>query len=473
MPLTRRQFLIRSFGAMGAAALAFERFGLANAFAQAADYKALVCIFLFGGNDANNILIPYDDYATYAAVRSTAATLAIPQTSLLQINPPSLGGKFGLHPSLIGLQQLFNDQNAAIVCNVGPLVEPTDRSAYLNGTAHVPINLFSHADQQGEWQTAVPNAFISTGWGGRTADKLAAPYASSTGFPIQVTMAGTTIFNTGVQESALGLSPAPTPMNGSLRLDSFPNPPEGDPRYTAMLNLLQVDDGFTLVRAASKITGQGIQVTTLLGSVGDPAVPPFPLSPRTSLGNQLEQAAKLISLRDVLGIKRQIIFCSLGGFDTHNGQVSTTDPTTGAQAGLLAQIGSAIKIFYDATVTMGVANQVVTFTLSDFSRTFVPNGNVGSDHAWGSHHFVVGGSVRGGDCYGMSGPNGTVFPTLAAAGPDDTDSGGNARGRWIPTTAVDQYAATLASWFGVSSADLPAVFPNIGKFGTANLGFLS
>ena len=193
-------------------------------------------------------------------------------------------------------------------------------------------------------------------------------------------------------------------------------------------NLLQVDDGFTLVRAASAITGQGIQVTTLLGNVGDPAVPPFPLSPRTTLGNQLEQAAKLISLRNALGVKRQIIFCSLGGFDNHNGQVSTTDPTTGTQAGLLAQIDSAIKAFYDATVTMGVANQVVTFTLSDFTRTFVPNGNVGSDHAWGSHHFVVGGSVRGGDCYGVPGPNGKVFQTLAAAGPDDTDSGGSARG---------------------------------------------
>ena len=172
-------------------------------------------------------------------------------------------------------------------------------------------------------------------------------------------------------------------------------------------------------------------------------------------------------------MNRQIFFCSLGGFDTHNGQVTAGAPTTGTQANLLAQLGNAMKAFYDATVTLGVASKIVTFTLSDFSRTFVPNGTLGSDHAWGAHHFVMGDSVRGGDFYGVPGSNGTVFPTLAPNGPDDTDQGGNARGRWIPSTAVDQYGATLASWFGVANADLPAVFPNLSRFGAANLGFLS
>jgi uncharacterized protein (DUF1501 family) len=182
----------------------------------------------------------------------------------------------------------------------------------------------------------------------------------------------------------------------------------------------------------------------------------------------------VISVRTALGMSRQIFFCSLGGFDTHSGQVtSATSPTTGTHASLLAQVSGAMKAFYDATVNLGVASQVVTFTLSDFARTFVPNGNLGTDHAWGSHHFVVGGSVRGADFYGVVGSNGTVFPTLAANGPDDTDQGGSARGRWIPTTAVDQYGATLASWFGVGSTDLAAVFPNIGRFGQSNLGFLA
>src|SRR5215831_6908431 len=199
----------------------------------------------------------------------------------------------------------------------------------------------------------------------------------------------------------------------------------------------------------------------------------FPLNPRTSLGNQLEQIAKVISVRNELGMSRQIFFCSLGGFDTHSGQVtSATSPTTGTHADLLLQVSNAMKAFYDATVQLGVASQVTTFTLSDFSRTWVPNGNLGTDHAWGSHQFVMGGSVRGGDFYGLPTSNGTVFPTLVAGAGDDTDNGSSARGRFVPSVAVDQFGATLASWFGVSDADLPAVFPNINNFGAKNLFFL-
>lgn len=206
---------------------------------------------------------------------------------------------------------------------------------------------------------------------------------------------------------------------------------------------------------------------------GDPAVPPFPLNPRTTLGNQLEQVAKVISVRNELGMARQIFFCSLGGFDNHTNQVNAGAPAAGTHAGLLSQVSNAMKAFYDATVQLGVDRQVTTFTLSDFSRTWVPNGTLGTDHAWGSHQFVMGGSVLGGEFYGVPGSNGTVFPTLAANGPDDTDEGGNARGRWIPTVAIDQYGATLASWIGVANADLAAVFPNIGRFGQSNLGFLA
>jgi uncharacterized protein (DUF1501 family) len=239
-----------------------------------------------------------------------------------------------------------------------------------------------------------------------------------------------------------------------------------------MRDLLQVDQHLTLVRGASQVTRKALQAQGALRLVGDPLVPPFPLQPRTSLGNQLEQVAKLISLREALGMRRQIFFCALTGFDTHGGQVASGNPTSGRHADLLAQVGTAMQAFYAATVALGVASQVVTFTLSDFARTFVPNGYLGTDHAWGAHHFVMGGAVRGGDFYGVPGPNGTVFPPLAPAGPDDTDEGGGAPGRWIPTVAVDQYGATLAAWFGVGHADLAAVFPNLTRFSPPTLGFL-
>lgn len=469
MALTRRQFLCRSFGAFGAAALAFERFGLLQAFAQSADYKALVCIFLFGGNDAGNMIIPYDDYEAYHSVRQNTG-LEIPQSSLLPINVPSIGSQFALHPSLTGLQQLWGQGKMAVVCNVGPLVVPTNRNSYINGTARVPLNLFSHSDQQNQWQTSISDGSGSSGWGGRMADKVAD--LNITTFPPITSVAGTPIFVSGNVERPLAIAPAPTTLNTALRLDGFSNPPDSDPRYIALQELLQKDQSLTLVRGASRVTNEALSVQRALAVAGDPVVPPFPLNPRTSLGNQLEQVAKLISVRTALGMNRQIFFCSLGGFDTHFNQVNNGSPTAGTQANLLAQVGGAMKAFYDATVALGVASRVVTFTLSDFSRTFVPNGNLGTDHGWGSHHLVMGDSVRGGDFYGVPGSNGTVFPTLAPNGPDDTDQGSRARGRWIPTTAVDQYGATLAAWFGVSAADLPAVFPNLGRFGQASLGFL-
>jgi uncharacterized protein (DUF1501 family) len=471
MALTRREFLCRSFGAFGAA-LAFERFGLLQALAQTTgDYKALVCIFLFGGNDAGNMIIPYDDYdATYLPVRQGTG-LAIPKSSLLPISVPSIGSQFALHPSLTGLQQLWGPGNVAVVCNVGPLVEPTNRDSYINGTAHLPLNLFSHSDQQNQWQTSISDGTGSSGWGGRTADKTA--QLNSSVLPVVLSVAGTPIFVTGQTETALALATAPTALNAALGLDGFPNPPDSDFRYHEMVDILQLDQDITLVRGASRVTMNALNAAATLRQTGNPAVPPFPLNPRTSLGNQLEQVAKLISVRDSLGMSRQIFFCSLGGFDTHFNQVlNNANPTAGTQANLLTQVGDAMKAFYDATVALGVASQVVTFTLSDFSRTFVPNGNLGTDHGWGSHHFVMGGSVIGGDFYGVPGSNGTVFPTLAPAGPDDTDQGSSARGRWIPTTAVDQYGASLATWFGVGNTDLAAVFPNIGSFGQSNLGFL-
>ena len=473
MTLARREFLCR-LGSFGAAALAIERFGIMNALAQSSDYKALVCIFLFGGNDANNMVMPHTDYTSYSNAR-LASGIAIPKDSLLQVSPPSLSGSvFGLHPAMTGMQELWNMGKLGVVCNVGPLVEPTSRSTYQSGSARLPLNLFSHSDQQNQWQTSVSNGQSSAGWGGRIADQTA--NLNIVTFPTVSSVAGTPIFTSGNVERPLAIAPAPTGLNAALQLNGFSatqSVRDADPRYLALQNLMLNDNNFTLIRGASRVSREAVSVEKSLRAAGNPTIAPFPLATRTSLGNQLEQIAKLISIRDVLGMKRQIFFCSLGGFDTHTGQVtSSTSPTTGTQANLLAQLSGAMRAFYDATVGMGVESKVTTFTLSDFSRTWVPNGTLGTDHAWASHHFVAGGALRGSDFYGLPTSNGTVFPTLAAGAGDDTDNGTNARGRFVPSVGVDQFGATLASWFGVSDADLPAVFPNINNFGARNLFFL-
>jgi uncharacterized protein (DUF1501 family) len=473
MTLARREFLCR-MGGIGAAALAMERFGIMNALADTTDYKALVCIFLFGGNDANNMLMPYTDYTSYSNAR-LASGIAIPKDSLLQVSPPSLPGTvFGLHPSMTGMQELWNMGKLGVVCNVGPLVEPTSRTTYQNGSARVPLNLFSHSDQQNQWQTSVSNNQSTAGWGGRIADKTAD--LNIVTFPAITSLAGTPIFTSGNVERPLAIAAAPTALNAALQINGFSatqSVRDADPRYIALQNLLLSDTDFTLIRGASRVSLEAVAVEKSLRAAGNPTVAPFPLNPRTTLGNQLEQIAKMISIRNVLGMKRQIFFCSLGGFDTHTGQVtSSTSPTTGTQANLFAQLSGAMRAFYDATVALGVESQVTTFTLSDFSRTFVPNGTLGTDHAWASHHFVSGGALRGSDFYGLPTSNGTIFPTLAAGAGDDTDNGGNARGRFVPSVGVDQFGATLASWFGVSDADLPAVFPNINNFGTRKLSFV-
>lgn len=455
MAHSRRQFLCRCCTGLGAAALTFERFGLAHALAQTSDYRALVCIFLFGGNDSDNMVVPYDDYATYAAIRNSPQTVQLPQNALLPIAPQSAGARFGLHPSLTGLQELFQQRKAALVTNVGPLAEPTTRDSYRNGTARRPLNLFSHSDQQALWQTAISTSLSSTGWGGRLADHTHGFNPSTSTFPMMVSMAGLTVFATGIRSRPLTIASSPTPLNAALRLDGFDNSPIAQTRREAMVQLLGTDTSAALVRSTSEVTQKALEVEAVLRMAGDPAVPAFP---NTGLANQLRQVAKLISLRETLGLRRQLFFCSLGGFDLHGNQLT-------AHAALFTQLSDAIKAFYDSTVALGVEAQVTTFTLSDFSRTFRPNGNQGTDHAWGGHHFVVGGAVQGGDFYGR-------YPTLAPNGPDDADSGSGARGRWIPTTAVDQYAATLASWYGVAAADLPAVFPELYRFDTANLGFV-
>jgi uncharacterized protein (DUF1501 family) len=466
---SRREFLVRtSCAALGAAAVSagVDRFGLISALAQQSaptDYRALVCVFLNGGNDGNNMVVPLDTagYNAYAGVRA-ASGLAIAQGSLLSITPPSINAPFGLHPSLPNLQQLWTAQKVAIVSNVGPLVQPLTRDQYRSGAPR-PYQLFSHSDQVAQWVTGRADVKIQTGWGGRTADRTLSFNGAAT-FPMITSVAGSTVFAIGLSTRALAISPAPTPLNQVLVLNGFNSTPEAVARRNSMDFLRMIDRQAALIMAASDGTQQAVDISAALNV--DPTL--TTVFPTTGLGNQLKQVAKVMKLNQTstaLSLNRQIFFCSLGGFDTHQNQV-------GNQATLLTTLDDALKAFYDATVELGIETRVTTFTLSDFGRTLQPAGTgsavVGTDHAWGNHQFVMGGSVIGRDFYGVAGPNGTVYPTMQLSGPDDTDS----RGRWIPTASIEQYAATLATWFGLAPTDLPAVFPLIGRFSSSNLGFL-
>ena len=468
--LSRREFMLRTgCAALGVAAVSagVDRFGLISALAQEAapsDYRALVCIFLNGGNDGNNTVVPLDatGYNLYSTARS-ASGLAIPSAELLPITPPSIGTPFGLHPSLVELQALWTQQKLAVVSNVGPLVQPLTRAQYQTGVGR-PYQLFSHSDQVAQWITSRADVKVQTGWGGRTADYTVS-FNSGATFPLITSVAGATVFAVGLSTRALAINPAPTPLNQVLVLNGFSTSAQNVARRSSMDFLRSIDHQSSLILAASEVTQQGVDIGAALNM--DPVL--TTVFPATNLGNQLLQVAKVIKLNQTsssLSLNRQIFFCSIGGFDTHQNQV-------GGQAGLLTQLSQAMKAFSDATIELGVEPRVTTFTLSDFGRTLQPAGSgaavVGTDHAWGNHQFVMGGAVAGGNFYGVVGPNGTVYPTLQLSGPSDTDS----RGRWIPTVAVEQYAATLATWFGLAPGDLATVFPLIGRFTTPNLGFLA
>ena len=420
----------------------------------ASDYKALVCLFLNGGNDANNLIIPLGSgYSAYASARSN---LAIPQASVLPFTPRTADGRsWGLHPSVTDLHALFNSGKMALLANAGTLVYPTTKTQYNARTVPLPPQLFSHSDQQVQWQHSVPDKPTSTGWGGRTADLLNA-FNTSDQISMSISLAGKNTFQVGarVSQYAIGTGGAVS-LSGSTSsatsLDGI--------RFRAQKDIFAQSQSALFETAFASATGDAIVSADLLNTVlaASPAI--TTVFPNTSAGNQLKMAARLIGASPTLGLKRQVFFVQLGGWDTHAAQLVNTDPVNGTHAGLLAQISQAVNAFYNATIELGVANQVTTFTASDFGRTYRSNGD-GSDHGWGSHHFIVGGAVNGTNLYGK-------MPTLTVSGPDDTT-----QGRWIPTTSVDEYAATLATWFGVSPTDLPTVLPNIGRFAKPNLGFL-
>lgn len=465
MKKSRRQFLRTSCAALSAAAVSagFDRFGLMSALASplqsqaVTDYKALVCVYLTGGNDGNNTVVPNygSGYTAYSAARGG---LALPQSSLLEITPSSLGLKFGLHPQLTRLQSLFAQQKMALVCNVGPLVQPITRAQFLAGAPR-PFQLFSHSDQTQCWQTSRADVRSQIGWGGLIADRSLA-LNSGVNFPAATSVAGTVMFGQGMLTHPLGIAPAPTPLTEVLVLSGFDATPESAALRSSFNHLRTIDREPHLVAASQDAMSQAIVVSEAL--TGNPAL--TTAFPDTALGRQLLQVARMIKLNQTeprMGLKRQIFFCQYGDFDTHGVQL---DP----QATLLAELDAAMKAFYDATVELGLSSDITTFTLTDFGRTLQPSGG-GSDHGWGNHLMVMGDSVRGGDFYGVPGANGSVFPTLQLGGVDDTDH----RGRWIPTTAVEQFGATLAKWFGLGTTDIATVFPLLGRFTTPDLGFMN
>ena len=445
MRANRRSFIKYASLAAAGNALGLRPFGALNALAQSSsDYKALVCVFLFGGNDANNMLIPFDatGYANYASLRGD---LALAQNTLLPLTPAP---NFALNPNLPDIQALFNGNNAAFVANVGTLIQPLTRAQYLAGQT-APTNLFSHPDQQLEWQNAAQSASTQTGWAGRIADSLGARYNQGASIPMITSVAGDTLFCNGTATSPVSISP------GNVGAASCSEGSECSARQASAQALLTLDSGISLVQADGTITTNAYAYAKTLANAVQSITPLQTVFPANNgLAAQLQQIAQIIQVRAALGVQRQIFFASLGNFDTHADQLTL-------QSSLLAEISPALAAFYNATVELNVASEVTTFTMSDFSRTFQPNSNHGSDHAWGSHHIVIGGAVKGGQIYGS-------YPTLALAGPDDSGS----NGRWVPSTASSQYAATLAQWFGVPAADLPAILPSIGNFSSSNLGFV-
>ena len=452
----RRRILgsLGALGALGFASLA-PRLALTDTMAQSAPgYRALVCVFLYGGNDSNNMVVPFTsaEYANYAAVRGSQANggLALTQASLLPIAEKNGSVLFGLHPQLTGLQTLWGGGKAALLYNVGTLIKPANKSNYLTIGA-APTNLFSHQDQQREFQgTRLSGTQTPSGWGGRVADRLGAVGGS---VPVAISIAGNNTFVTGDTTRAVSL-----PQTGSLAINGFDSSPASQARLSTLRQLMTTGSDAVLVSTLGDIQASTYNLTQTLSPVlnGTSSTTAQFAGLTSSLANQFKQVAKMIEHRADLGNpSRQIFFVSIGGFDTHTNEIAVQDK-------LLADVSASITAFYNATVQLGVAGNVTTFTSSDFTRTFKPASNGGADHAWGGHHFIVGGRVNGQAGYG-------TFPTQTLNGPDDV---GN-EGRWLPTTSVDQFGATLAKWMGVSATDLNIVFPNLANFSTADLGFMS
>ncbi|QBM75173.1 DUF1501 domain-containing protein [Sphingomonas sp. AAP5] len=453
---SRRAFLRRSaqLGLAGVATPFVTSLGAIGeaAAATAGDYKALVCIFLYGGNDYANTLPPYDaeSYALYQAQRSNIAHArdALAATALSPTN--SLGGRqYAMAPTMASLLPGFNAGKMAVALNVGTLVQPTTKAQYSAASVRLPPKLFSHNDQQSYFQASSPEGATS-GWGGRMGDLFESGNGTATLTCINAS--GNAVYLAGKQaiQYAIGTGGPTALINNATSLYGSTT------AASTLRTLMTASSGNILANEHGKVSARALnlysQVSSALASA--PAAN-FPLFPTTNaLALQLRIVAQMISVSQTLSAKRQVFFVSLGGFDMHQ-NLATAHPT---QIGLVAD---AMRAFYDTTVALGVSNQVTAFTASDFGRTLVSNTS-GADHGWGSMHFVMGGAVNGRKIYGTP-------PAIGNGTADDVG-----QGRLLPTISVDQYAATLASWFGVSAGAMPTVLPNIGNYNPSswNLGFV-
>jgi uncharacterized protein (DUF1501 family) len=497
MLTTRRSFLRQSacatLGITGLvntlAHLTLTRSALAQV-STFTDYRAMVVLFLYGGNDSNNMLLPRVGNASYDNYKNSRGVLRIldpTDPAYVAGQPASLplsgAGNFAVHPNLTGFRDLYDAGELAFIANVGTLAFPITRDQYIAKSVAIPPQLFSHSDQQVEWQSSVPDKPFQTGWGGRVADLLRSQGYSGDKVSMSVTISGINSFQVGNDVVQYTVSPT-----GSISLSGYNSgsAPYGNAMNTngtyktnnAGLRLKAFDDithyvhenlleeGYAEVVRRARLNeaivstaftaaaGSGVDLDAIFTNAGA----------TTSLGSQLKTIAKLVAGREAIGNHRQIFFCSIGGYDTHADQLS-------AQANLMTELSNSLKAFSQAMIALQQNDNVLLLSHSDFTRTFTPNGTdsaAGSDHGWGGHHFVMGGPVNGGQVYG-------AFPSLKVGADQDVDGG---RGRWIPTTSVDQYAAAAARWLGVDTNSLGAIFPNLSRFNdpfgaSANLGFVN
>ena len=426
-----------------------------HAAAPVSDYRAIVCVFLSGGNDGHGTLIATDpdSFSAFTAARSGAQGLAYPQNTLLPITPltSQSGRTFALNPNLVGIQNLFNTGRAAMVANTGTLVAPVTKTEWNSGTASLPRSLFSHFDQTNAWEAIAADG-ANRGWGGRMAD-LFESMNSNASFTC-ISTSGTSLFLSGQTAFQLRVSAA-----GALAADGITNPLFGSAQGTAaMQQIISADDTNLFAKEYAVIVRRSLAAQAALAAAMAPAGPtgvPDPtqfLDPATGnltnnqLALSLQTVARVIAGRTALGVTRQVFFVQLGGFDTHDTQAKR-------HSTLLSQLGAAFEYFDQLMITAGLGSQVTLFTASDFGRTLTANSD-GTDHGWGSHHIVAGGGVVGQDIYGQ-------YPVVGANQANDVGAG-----RLIPTTAVEQYGGTLGRWMGLSDSQVREVFPNFANFGS-------
>lgn len=427
---------------------------LAANYSGLTDHKSLVCIFLAGGNDSFNMFIPYESAAhqNYQAIRKE---MALPRANL---NPVNGGSNYAFHPNMGGaITDLYNQNKLALISNVGTLIQPLTRAEYLafrsgDQSIQVPRNLFSHNSQQEIWQTGHPPHTVNptpAGWGGRMADLLdsanTAPHLSPS-----ISLSGSNFWLPGNSTQPFSVA-----GSGLKNFTHLRNTPPHDDRSATWDRLLNLQRSNALEQqAAQSFTSMQDKRDDLENALlSAPAIQT--VYPQTSLATSLKMIARLISIRDLLGMKRQIFFVKIGGWDTHDLQFKKHDI-------LLSQVNDAMDAFYKTTEELNIANSVTSFTMSEFGRTSTSNGD-GTDHAWGGHQLVMGGAVNGGQVFG-------TLPDITPGGPDDTSS---TSGRIIPTLSVDQYGATLAKWMDMTDSDIDTIYPNLHRFAQHDLGFLT